>query len=181
MAPACSRRRPRGARRAPPHRGAAGRPRRTGRGSWRTARRGLSWRTGGRAGRSGCRSSSWAVCTGPAPRPSTREPRAPIGHDTRMADLPPCGIYRTTRALGDDVPAGRLVFFHRHGDPGPGVYLPSGWTANRARWHEHGHTIPSTDWADSLVPLPAEGFYRVREEFTCCAKNCRTYEVDLLV
>lgn len=98
-----------------------------------------------------------------------------------MADLTPCGIYRTTRALGDDLSAGRLVFFHNHGDPGPGVYLPSTWVANRARWHEQGHTIPSTEWASSLVPLPAEGFYRVREEFTCCAKSCRTYEADLLV
>ena len=98
-----------------------------------------------------------------------------------MADLAPCGIYRTTRALGDDLPAGRLVFFHNHGDPGPGVYLHSTWVANRARWHEQGHTIPSTEWASSLVPLPAEGLYRVREQFTCCAKACRSYEADLLV
>ncbi len=98
-----------------------------------------------------------------------------------MADLPACGVYRTTSALGDDVPAGRLVFFHNHGDPGPGVYLPSGWTANRAVWDEQGHTIPSARWAKTLAPLPAEGFYRVREPFTCCADNCRTYEADLLV
>ena len=98
-----------------------------------------------------------------------------------MADLPPCGLYRTSRALGDHVPAGRLVYFHNHGDPGPGVYLPSAWTANRARWHDHGHTIPSADWAASLAPLPAEGLYRVLEAFTCCPKQCRTYETDLLV
>ena len=98
-----------------------------------------------------------------------------------MADLPPCGLYRTTRAMGDHVPAGRLVYFHNHGDPGPGVYLPSGWTANRARWHEQGHTLPSEDWAASLAPLPAEGLYRVTEAFTCCSKNCRTYDADLLV
>lgn len=98
-----------------------------------------------------------------------------------MPDLPSCGIYRTTRALGEHVPADRLVYFHRHGDPGPGVYLPSGWTANRARWHETGHTIPSPDWATSLVPLPREGLYRVREPFACCAKRCRTFGTDLLV
>ena len=98
-----------------------------------------------------------------------------------MAALPPCGIYRTTAALGDDVPSGRLVFFHNHGDPGPGVYLPSGWTANRAVWEEQGHTIPSAKWVKTLEPLPAEGLYRVREEFTCCPDKCRTYEVDLLV
>jgi hypothetical protein len=98
-----------------------------------------------------------------------------------MRDLPPCGIYRTGRALGDHVPVGRLVYFHNHGDPGPGVYLPSGWTLNRAEWEESGHTIPSRAWADSLVALPAEGFYRVREEITCCEQRCRTYEPDLLV
>jgi hypothetical protein len=94
--------------------------------------------------------------------------------------LPPCGIYRTTLAL-DHVPAGRLVFFHNHGDPGPGIYLPSGWALNRAQWHERGHTVPSLDWAASLAALPAEGLYRVREAFTCCAQRCRTYEPESLV
>jgi hypothetical protein len=97
------------------------------------------------------------------------------------AELPPCGIYRTTRPLGDDVPAGRLVFFHNHGDPGPGIYLPSGWAVNRAAWDEHGHTIPSDDWAASLSPLLDEGFYRVTEEFSCCEERCRVYEPELLV
>lgn len=94
--------------------------------------------------------------------------------------LPPCGLYRTTRAL-EHVPAGRLVFFHNHGDPGAGVYLPSGWTLNRAQWHGQGHVIPSPEWAESLTPLAPEGFYRVRETFTCCAKRCRTFEPELLV
>jgi hypothetical protein len=98
-----------------------------------------------------------------------------------MAELPPCGLYRTTVALDDEVPAGRLVYFHSHGDPGPGVYLPKGWTANRAAWQEQGHTIPSAKWAATLHPLPAEGFYRVREPFACCPEQCRTYEADLLV
>ena len=98
-----------------------------------------------------------------------------------MATLPACGIYRTTAPLEGHVPAGRLVFFHNHGDPGPGVYLPSGWLLNRAQWHETGHTIPTPQWATTLAALPAEGLYRVREAFTCCAKACRTYEPDLLV
>jgi len=98
-----------------------------------------------------------------------------------MAELPPCGIYRTTQPLDDDVPAGRLVFFHNHGDPGPGVYLPTGWSANRAAWDEDGHTIPSDEWAESLTPLPDEGFYRVTEAFTCCEQRCRVYEPELLV
>lgn len=73
------------------------------------------------------------------------------------------------------------MYFHNHGDPGPGIYLPSSWMANRASWQERGHTIPSHAWAATLVPLPAEGFYRVCEEFTCCEKACRVYEPDLLV
>jgi hypothetical protein len=32
-----------------------------------------------------------------------------------------------------------------------------------------------------LVPLPAEGFYRVRDAFACCEKRCRLYDADLLV
>ncbi len=79
------------------------------------------------------------------------------------------------------MPAGRLVYFHNHGDPGPGVYLPGGWELNRAHWEERGHTIPSPGWAATLVPLPAEGFYRVVEPFACCEQRCRTYETDLLV
>lgn len=98
-----------------------------------------------------------------------------------MSDLPPCGLYRTTAPLGDHVPADRLVYFHDHGDPGPGVYLPSGWAANRVRWHASGHTVPSSDWARTLEPLAAEGLYRVREPFTCCEKRCRSFEADLLV
>lgn len=97
-----------------------------------------------------------------------------------MATLPPCGLYRTTTALGDHVPAGRLVYFHDHGDPGPGVYLPRGWSLNRAQWHDRGHTVPP-DWAATLQPLAPEGLYRVREAFTCCPRNCRTYEPDTLV
>jgi len=104
-----------------------------------------------------------------------------VGHDAGMATLPRCGLYRTGAPLGAHIPAGRLVFFHNHGDPGPGVYLPSGWSVNRATWHAQGHTIPAPAWATSLVPLPAEGFYRVREEFACCPKRCQVYASELLV
>jgi hypothetical protein len=98
-----------------------------------------------------------------------------------MAALPPCGIYRTTLELGDFVPAGLLVYFHNHGEPGPGVYLPTDWEANRAVFEEEGHTIPDDDWATTLAPLLPEGLYRVREAFTCCEQRCREYEEDLLV
>jgi hypothetical protein len=94
--------------------------------------------------------------------------------------LPPCGPCRTLAPLGS-LPAGRLVYFHNHGDPGPGVYLPRGWKLNRAQWSEQGTPLPSPDWAKHLEPLPAEGLYRVARAFTCCEKGCRTFEAELLV
>ncbi|HEY3358485.1 MAG TPA: hypothetical protein VGQ83_34880 [Polyangia bacterium] len=97
-----------------------------------------------------------------------------------MSHLPDCGLYRTRAALGEQIPAGRLVYFHNHGDPGPGVYLPEAWALNRARFGERGVTI-QPEWAASLEPLPAEGFYRVLEPFHCCAKRCRLFEAELLV
>ncbi|MFO0572461.1 MAG: hypothetical protein U1A78_00540 [Polyangia bacterium] len=96
--------------------------------------------------------------------------------------LPACGIYRTTRALGE-IPADRLVYFHNHGEPGPGIYLPEGWQANRAQFSQRGFTLPQPyeQNARTLSPLPAEGFYRVREAFYCCPKKCRRFEPGLLV
>src|SRR4051794_5787570 len=97
-----------------------------------------------------------------------------------MGQLPDCGVYRTRVPLGE-IPAGRLVYFHNHGEPGAGIYLPSGWALNRAQWHKNGTPIPDAAWSLTLEPLAAEGFYRVREPFTCCEKRCRTYEAELLV
>lgn len=96
--------------------------------------------------------------------------------------LPPCGLYRTTATIGD-VPAGRLVYFHNHGDPGPGVYLPEGWHQNRARFAERGHTLPRpvAEHADSLKPLRPEGMYRVARRFHCCDQRCHEFEEELLV
>jgi len=74
------------------------------------------------------------------------------------------------------------VSFHNHGTPGAGIYLPSGWHQNRARFHANGTPLPDPSWAaDGLEPLPAEGFYRVVESFECCEKKCRSFERDLLV
>lgn len=95
-------------------------------------------------------------------------------------ELPPCGLYRTTEPI-EGVPANQLVYFHNHGDPGPGVYLPEAWALNRARFSKRGTTLPDPSLAFTLERLPAEGFYRVLEEFTCCEKNCRTFGPDLLV
>ncbi|AKF05210.1 hypothetical protein [Sandaracinus amylolyticus] len=94
--------------------------------------------------------------------------------------LPPCGLYVTRAPIGS-VPAGRLVYFHDHGDPGPGVYLPTRWVANKARFDAPGTLLPSREHAVHLEPLPHEGFYRVADAFFCCEKRCRRFENDLLV
>jgi hypothetical protein len=94
--------------------------------------------------------------------------------------LPPCGLYRTLTNIAE-IPAGRLVYFHNHGNPGAGLYLPSGWKGNRARFAANGMVLPEPSAATQLFPLPAEGFYRVAEAFHCCAKQCRLFEVEALV
>lgn len=94
--------------------------------------------------------------------------------------MPPCGLYRTLAPVGS-IPAGRLVFFHNHGDPGPGLYLPAGWKRNRVELDKRGTLLPSPEDLHHLEPLPPEGFYRVVEAFDCCAKKCRRFESEMLV
>jgi len=81
------------------------------------------------------------------------------------------------------VPAGRLVYFHNHGEPGPGLYPPERWEHNRAHFASRGYTLPEpyTASARHLEPLPAEGFYRVVRPFHCCEQQCRLFEADLLI
>ena len=94
--------------------------------------------------------------------------------------LPPCGLYRTVAAIGDTA-AGRLVYFHNHGDPGPGLYFPERWTANRAHFSPRGSTLPVMFDPKALLALPAEGFYRVAAAFYCCEKRCVRYEPESFV
>lgn len=81
--------------------------------------------------------------------------------------LPDCGLYRTTKPLPEhevDTAAGILVYFHNHSDSGlPVIIIPDHNVHNR--WHFHGTGIPfrGLSWADSLVKLPAEGFYMLRK------------------
>lgn len=95
-------------------------------------------------------------------------------------DLPPCGLYRTVKPIGG-IEEGRLVYFHNHGNPGPGLYFPERWTHNRAHWSERGTTVPPDFDPRALRPLPAEGFYRVKSSFHCCAKQCVKFEPEQLV
>lgn len=97
-----------------------------------------------------------------------------------MAVHPQCGLYRTTQPL-DGLPAGRLVMFHNHGEPGPGVYLPRAWAMNRAQWHTQGTTVPSAEWSQSLVLLAPEGLYSVRQSLFCCERRCVEFKQGQLV
>jgi len=94
--------------------------------------------------------------------------------------LPPCGVYRLTANVAG-LEAGRLVYFHNHGDPGPGMYLPETWVANRAKWSERGTTVPADFDPKVLHELKPEGFYRVTREFYCCEKKCTKFETDTFV
>ena len=95
-------------------------------------------------------------------------------------NLPPCGLYRTLAPIGS-IPAGRLVFFHNHGQPGPGLYLPASWEHNRVKLQAKGTLLPSPDDVRLLEPLPPQGLYRVTESFECCEKRCRRFEPEQLV
>lgn len=94
--------------------------------------------------------------------------------------LPPCGLYRTVKPLAG-LEAGRLVYFHNHGDPGPGLYVPEKWDHNRAKFSPRGFTLPPDFDHRALRSLPAEGFYRVARKFVCCEKKCTTFEPDTFV
>ena len=95
-------------------------------------------------------------------------------------ELPPCGLYRTLAAIGS-IDANRLVYFHNHGNPGPGLYLPKAWTHNRAEFQEKGQTLDDPGLVRFLEPVPREGFYRVEAAFHCCEKKCRHFEEDALL
>ncbi len=96
-------------------------------------------------------------------------------------DAPACGLYRTTLPLDTRVEADRLVYYHNHGDPGPGIYPAEKWNHNRATFTERGYVIPDEDWARTMEPLPPEGLYHVDSVFFCCPKECQRYEPGDLV
>ena len=81
--------------------------------------------------------------------------------------LPPCGLYRTTRPLpGKEewVREHLLVYFHNHSQQGPPlILLPATNADNRWSFHDKGYLIRDVDYAESLEPVYAEGFYVLKE------------------
>src|SRR5688500_4043510 len=88
------------------------------------------------------------------------EPGADHHVEVSSGELPPCGLYRTVLPVGS-IEAGRLVYLHNHGNPGPGLYHPDRWTHNRAHFAANGMTVPDNFDPKALHALPPEGFYRV--------------------
>lgn len=84
-------------------------------------------------------------------------------------ELPPCGLYRTTVAYperAENLPKGRLVYFHNHSDQGdPLVLLPKSNAHNVWTFHDRGYLIKQAAWVRSLSPLKREGFYTLGEHF----------------
>ncbi|MBN2724250.1 MAG: hypothetical protein JXR95_09285 [Deltaproteobacteria bacterium] len=93
----------------------------------------------------------------------------------------PCGLYKTTKKIGENIPENALVYYHNHGDPGPGCYPPEKWNNNKAVFSKKGYVLPDIKDAKSLIPLPSEGFYRVAKNFYCCDNKCRLFERDTLI
>ena len=82
------------------------------------------------------------------------------------------GIYKTTKALPGreaQVQPGMLVLIRTDGEFAPAsVLLPIRNEHNQWRFEMPGFKVPSPDfgWANSLVKVPHEGFYRLLREHT---------------
>ncbi len=100
---------------------------------------------------------------------------------SRMKKEVACGLYRTTRPIDERIPADTMVYFHNHGNPGPGVYPVERWSHNKAIFMKGGVLIPQDGYEQTLKPLKPEAFYRVLDPFYCCEKHCRLFEKDTLV
>ena len=97
-----------------------------------------------------------------------------------MNELPKCGIYRTSKPV-QKVAKNQLVYFHNHGDPGPGLYLPTHWKNNQAQFAPKGMPLQDLNEVHTLKPLMAQGLYRVEREFYCCSQNCVHFHPNQLV
>lgn len=92
-----------------------------------------------------------------------------------------CGLYLTMEPISESIEAGKLIYYHNHGEPGPAVYPAISWRHNKAIFSRRGVELPFVGYERTLKPLLPEGFYRVKDEFSCCEKRCRVFEEGTLV
>jgi len=93
----------------------------------------------------------------------------------------PCGLYLATAGIPGRLDAGTVVFYHNHGDLGPGVYTIDRYEGNRAVFSDRGVPLPYSGYERTLRALLPEGLYLVRETFSCCARQCQVFEKGTLV
>ena len=79
---------------------------------------------------------------------------------------PDCGLYKTTAACPgheEQIPAGRLIYFHNHSEQGdPIMLLPSSNKHNLWTFHSHGTLTQDQGYLSTLTPLLKEGFYQLK-------------------
>jgi len=85
-----------------------------------------------------------------------------------MVNLPEPGLYRTTKAYpGHEqaLPAGALVYVgKRERDGATFAVRPGENRKNRWYWGEPTTLLRSASWGETLMRLPAEGFYTIPRE-----------------
>ena len=84
-----------------------------------------------------------------------------------MSNLPPCGIYRTKKALpGKEewVKENLLVYFHNHSQQGPPLLLlPAENAQNHWSFHDKGYLVRDLAWVEELEPILPEGYYVLKD------------------
>jgi len=80
-----------------------------------------------------------------------------------MMKMPDPGLYRTTKAYPgheDEIPADTLVYVGaKHNGGLPFVVRPGSNRKNRWFWGEPTIPLRAVHWAETLRPLPSEGYY----------------------
>jgi hypothetical protein len=78
-----------------------------------------------------------------------------------------CGLYRSRVPLrheGVAVPPDRLVYLHDHRpEEWPRLHLPETLLAGGWRFEENGFDVTDAAFLQELLPLPAEGWYSLRQ------------------
>ncbi|MCC6523903.1 MAG: hypothetical protein IT373_14690 [Polyangiaceae bacterium] len=82
--------------------------------------------------------------------------------------MPEPGLYRTQKPYPgreSDIPEGVLVYLGTPADGSmPFVVRPTSNRHNRWYWREPTVPVRALSWCETLMPLPAEGFYTLPQE-----------------